>query len=63
MLEAPIELEKTGGFGFPFQSRIELPHRCAGMLMVFETKSHARKYYGRNVDLIEIRKADVKPHR
>lgn len=57
LVEEPIAI------GGPFITKLVLPFRCAGLIYVFETKSHARKYYGRNVELVEIRKSDVEAHR
>jgi hypothetical protein len=34
--------------------KIKLPDRCAGLLMLFETKKAARDWWGKNVELVEI---------
>ncbi len=35
-------------------AKINLPPRCAGVLMVFETKTAARAFSGRNCPLLPI---------
>ena len=44
-----------------FKSKIKLPAGCLGMLLVFESKAAARRYWGKGVckeNLIEIRKCE-----
>ena len=36
------------------KTEIELPDKCIGIMFVFKTKTAARKYWGKNVELIQI---------
>jgi len=37
------------------ESRLPLPKGCTGILFCFESKKAAREYYGKDVELIEIK--------
>ena len=41
-------------FGTELKFKLELPDGAAGILFAFKTKTAARKYYGKNVELSEI---------
>jgi len=41
-------------FGTKLKFKLWLPDGAAGILFAFKTKTAARKYYGKNVELSEI---------
>ena len=41
-------------YGTKLKFKLELPDGAAGILFAFKTKTAARKYYGKNVELSEI---------
>ena len=43
------EISVAGG-----EQKVRLPDKCVGILFVFKTKTAARKYWVRNVKLIEL---------
>jgi len=41
--------------GMTTGGKLTLPDGCTGLLLVFRTKTAARKYFGKNVPLITVR--------
>ena len=35
--------------------KMELPDGCVGLSLIFKTKKQARKYYGKNITLMEVK--------
>lgn len=48
------EIEALPPLAIPIANELKLPDGCEGFLFVFTTKTAARKYYDKNIGLVEL---------